>query len=43
LRDQIVLAHVFSKKTQQLKEKDIQLAEKRMEDWLRRFPTGVTT
>jgi phage-related protein len=37
------LAHAFSKKTQQLKEKDIQLAEKRMEDWLRRFPTGVTT
>ena len=43
LRDQIVLAHAFSKKTQQLKEKDIELAEKRMEDWLRRFPTGVTT
>ena len=43
LRDQIVLVHAFSKKTQQLKEKDIELAEKRMEDWLRRFPTGVTT
>jgi hypothetical protein len=25
------------------KEKDIELAEKRMEDWLQRFPTGVTT
>jgi phage-related protein len=43
LRDQIVLAHAFSKKTQQLKEKDIELAEKRMEDWLRRFPAGGTT
>jgi phage-related protein len=43
LRDQIVLVHAFSKKTQQLKEKDIELAEKRMEDWLQRFPTGVTT
>jgi phage-related protein len=43
LRDQIVLAHAFSKKTQQLKGKDIELAEKRMEDWLRRFPTGGTT
>jgi phage-related protein len=40
-RDQIVLAHAFSKKTQQLKEKDIVLAEKRMENWLQRFPTGV--
>jgi phage-related protein len=37
---QIVLAHAFTKKTQQLKEKDIELAEKRMEDWLQRFPTG---
>ena len=42
LRDQIILAHAFSKKTQQLKEKDIELAEKRMEDWLRRFSTGGT-
>jgi phage-related protein len=40
LRDQIVLAHAFSKKTQQLKEKDIELAVKRMEDWIKRFPTG---
>ncbi len=38
--DQIVLVHAFSKKTQQLKKKDIDLAEKRMEDWLRRFPAG---
>ena len=43
LRDQIVLTHAFSKKTQQLKEKDIEMAEKRMADWLRRFPTGGTT
>ena len=38
--DQIVLVHAFSKKTQQLKKQDIDLAEKRMEDWMRRFPTG---
>jgi hypothetical protein len=25
---------------QQLKKQDIDLAEKRMEDWMRRFPTG---
>jgi phage-related protein len=37
--DQIVLVHAFSKKTQQLKEKDIDLAEKRMGDWMRRYPT----
>ena len=43
VRDQIVLAHAFSKKTQQLKEKDIELAEKRMKDWMRRFPTGGVT
>lgn len=40
VRDQIVLVHAFSKKTQQLKEKDIELSEKRMEDWMRRFPAG---
>jgi len=40
VRDQVVLTHAFSKKTQQLKEKDIELAERRMEDWLRRFPAG---
>ncbi len=39
-RDQIVLVHAFSKKTQQLKEKDIELSERRMEDWIRRFPAG---
>ncbi|MCX5818403.1 MAG: type II toxin-antitoxin system RelE/ParE family toxin [Deltaproteobacteria bacterium] len=38
--DQIVLVHAFSKKTQQLKSRDIELAEKRMEDWMRRFPMG---
>ena len=43
VRDQIVLTHAFSKKTQQLKETDIKLAERRMEDWLRRFPTGGAT
>jgi phage-related protein len=39
VRDQIVLAHAFTKKTQRLKEKDIELAEKRMQDWIQRFPT----
>ena len=40
VRDQIVLVHAFSKKTQQLKEKDIDLSERRMEDWISRFPAG---
>jgi phage-related protein len=40
LRDQIVLVHAFSKKMQQLREKDIEIAERRMEDWMRRFPAG---
>jgi len=26
--------------TQQLKKQDIDLAERRMEDWMRRFPAG---
>ena len=38
--DQIVLVHALSKKTPQLKKQDIELAEKRMEDWMRRFPKG---
>jgi phage-related protein len=38
--DQIVLVHALSKKTQQLKKQDIDLAQKRMEDWMRRFPAG---
>jgi len=42
-RDQIVLVHAFSKKSQQLKEKDIELAERRMEDWIRRLKTGGVT
>jgi phage-related protein len=40
LRNQIVMVHAFSKKSPQLKEKDLELAEKRMEDWVRRFPSG---
>ncbi len=40
VRDQIVLVHAFSKKTQQLKEKDIELAESRMEEWMQRHPSG---
>ena len=38
--DHIVLAHAFSKKTPQLKEKDIELAERRMEDWIIRIMKG---
>lgn len=40
LRDQIVLVHAFSKKTQQLKERDIELAERRMQDWTQRHSAG---
>jgi phage-related protein len=40
VRDRVVLVHAFSKKTQQLKRTDLDLAEKRMADWLRRFPAG---
>ena len=40
VRDQVVLLHGFSKKTQQLKEKDIELAERRMEEWMQRHPSG---
>jgi len=43
LHDQIVLLHAFSKKSQQLKEKDIELSERRMEDWIRRFTSGGGT
>ena len=43
VRDQIVLLHAFSKKSQQLKEKDIELSERRMEDWIRRFTSGGGT
>jgi hypothetical protein len=41
--DQIVLVHALSKKAQQLKKQDIDLAERRMEDWMRRFPAGGET
>ena len=43
LREQIVLVHAFSKKTQQLRKKDIELAERRTEDWMWRFPAGGVT
>ena len=36
MRDQIVLTHALMKKTLELKEKDIALAEKRMADWEQR-------
>ncbi len=38
--NQIVLVHAFTKKTQQLKKNDVDLAEKRMEDWISRYPAG---
>jgi phage-related protein len=40
LRDQIILLHAFSKKTQQLKVKEIELAERRMKEWTQRHPSG---
>ncbi len=40
MHDQIVLLHAFSKKSQQIKEKDIKLSERRMEDWIQRFSSG---
>lgn len=43
VRNQIVLLHAFSKKSQQLKEKDIELSERRMEDWIWRFTPGGGT
>ena len=43
LREQVVLVHGFSKKSQQLKKTDIDSAESRMADWLRRFSAGGAT
>jgi phage-related protein len=37
MRDQIVLVHAFSKKTHQLRGRDIELAERRMQDWTQRY------
>jgi phage-related protein len=42
LREEIVLLHGIQKKTRQLKERDIELAERRMHDWMRRYPAGGT-
>jgi phage-related protein len=41
-REEIVLVHGFQKKMQQLKERDIELAERRMHDWMRRHLAGGT-
>jgi len=38
VNNQIILTHAFSKKSQKLKESDIQLAERRMRDWIQRKP-----
>lgn len=40
VHNQIVLIHAFLKKTQRLKKTDIDLAERRMEEWIQRFPEG---
>ena len=40
MRDQIVLVHAFIKKTEQLRTRDIELAEKRMHDWIKRHFAG---
>lgn len=37
---QIILVHAFVKKTQELSESDIALAERRMADWNARHPSG---
>ena len=43
MRAQIVLVHAFSKKRRQLRERDIELAERRMHDWTQRHsPGGIT-
>jgi phage-related protein len=36
VREQIVLLHAFSKKTQELPEKEIEQAERNMKDWIDR-------
>jgi len=43
LHDQIVLVHAFLKKTQQLRQRDIELAERRMHNWIRRHSAGGST
>jgi phage-related protein len=39
-QDRIILVHAFAKKTPPLKERDIELAERRMEDWIERHSAG---
>jgi len=39
-RDEIVLTHGFLKKTQELEARDIEMAERRMADWLARPGEG---
>jgi phage-related protein len=39
-KDRIVLVHAFAKKSQQIKERDIEVAERRMEDWISRHSEG---
>lgn len=40
MHNQIILVHAFSKKSQQLRMRDIELAEKRMKDWIYRHSAG---
>ncbi|MBI5874427.1 MAG: type II toxin-antitoxin system RelE/ParE family toxin, partial [Deltaproteobacteria bacterium] len=38
-KDSIVLVHAFVKKTMQIKANDIELAERRMNDWIKHHNT----
>lgn len=37
-KGQIILVHAFSKKSWKIQDKDVFLAERRMDDWIRRNP-----
>ena len=42
LRNKIVLVHGFVKKSDSIDEKDINVAERRREDWIKRSPKEIT-
>ena len=42
VRKRIVLVHAFAKKTQELKEREIETAERRMDDWIRRHANPLS-
>lgn len=41
MKDQIIMVHAFAKKSQAIKEGDIDLAERRMKDWIERSDGDV--